>query len=476
MSITINDPVGFDSIALENKGDLFYISPPLMGFQSISLEKKEALLIRGVQGFRSVGLEESSAYAVYVVDELGNAVDNVSLIVTNSVTAESYEVFTDGLGRATISTTKQFGTDGNGFPFVISAYNTTVSASKVGYNPRSKSFVPSLDGGEVIIILAPKDGACTKFYDIPVISIPKEVPKIDFDFAGFTCDYIEYVFGNSADEINNDKSSFLLKKALNTDTIVFELWKGGEKKQDIIDNTLGEFYDGFAVQPLYVGVVIHWEKVLSLYGFGQYTIRAVQNIASQETTFTSRKVLSLYGFGQYTIRAVQNIASQETTFTSRTFQILSYSALNANNTVRIETYQQGYILNSDFDYRELLPDGWYQSFRVWGKFGAKTPIFESEPYLSENRVLRQNQDKIIAEYTLELEALPSVIHNQLIYDNMLANEVFITDSNILNTEKFERVSLYPKSIEEPEATAYNTRMNQVIKLVEKEQRTVKRNF
>jgi hypothetical protein len=301
-----------------------------------------------------------------------------------------------------------------------------------------------------------KLGISYKLYNVPVLQLPKEVPKIDFDFTGFTCDYIEYVFGNAADEINNDKSSFLLKKALNTDTIVFELWKGGEKKQDIIDNTLGEFYDGFAVQPLYVGVVIHWEKVLSLYGFGQYTIRAVQNIASQETTFTSR-----------------------------TFQILSYSALNANNTVRIETYQQGYILNSDFDYRDLLPDGWYQSFRVWGKFGAKTPIFESEPYLSENRVLRQNQDKIIAEYTLELEALPSVIHNQLIYDNMLANEVFITDSNILNTEKFERVSLYPKSIEEPEATAYNTRMNQVIKLVEKEQviklvekeqRTVKRNF
>ena len=292
-----------------------------------------------------------------------------------------------------------------------------------------------------------KVGISYKLYDIPVLQLPKEVPKIDFDFTGFTCDYIEYVFGNAADEINNDKSSFLLKKALNTDTIVFELWKGNEKKQDITDNTLGEFYDGFAVQPLYVGIVVYWENVLSLYGFGQYTIRAVQNIASQETTFTSR-----------------------------TFQILSYSALNANNTVRIETYQQGYILNSDFDYRGLLPDGWYQSFRVWGKFGAKTPIFESEPYLSENRVLRQNQDKIIAEYTLELEALPSVIHNQLIYDNMLANEVLITDSNILNTEKFERVSLYPKSIEEPEATAYNTRMNQVIKLVEKEQRTVKRNF
>lgn len=385
-----------------------------------------------VNGGGSIQIQD---FCFEIVDEELNAVEDVIVTVIASV----------GTGNVQIS---EANTNANGLTST-SIKKGTVELFKPLYSPTSVAFdFEGLEQNECIrIVIVESAGMSSKIYNVPVISIPKEIPSIDFDFTGFTCDYIEYVFGDSADEINNDKSSFLLKKALNTDTIVFELWKGDEKKQDITDDSLGEFYNGFTAQPLYVGTVIYWKNVLSLYGFGQYTIRATQNIAGQETTFTSR-----------------------------TFQIISYSARNANNTVRIETYQQGYILNSDFDYRGLLPDGWYQSFRVCGKFGGKTALFESEPYLSENRVLLQNQDKIIAEYTLELEALPSVIHNQLIYDNMLANEVYITDCNVFNTEKFERVALYPKSIEEPELTDYRTRLNQVIKLVEKEQRTIKRNF
>jgi hypothetical protein len=384
-----------------------------------------------VNGGGSVQIQD---FCFEIVDGELNPVEDAIVVITASV----------GVGSVQINDLTD--ADGKSFTGILSG---VIDVSKPLYSPASLAFDFSVvaEGDCIQIIITEQAGMSSKVYNVPVISIPKEVPAIDFDFAGFTCDYIEYVFGNSADEINNDKSSFLLKKALNTDTIVFELWKGDEKKQDITDDSLGEFYNGFDVQPLYVGAVVYWGNVLSLYGFGQYTIRATQNIAGQETTFTSRM-----------------------------FQIISYSAQNANNTVRIETYQQGYILNSDFDYRDLLPDGWYQSFRIYGRFGSKTPLFESEPYLSENRTLLQNQDKIVAEYTLELETLPSTIHNQLIYDNMLANEVLITDCNVLNTEKFERVSLYPKSIEEPELVNYRTRLNQVIKLVEKEQRTVKRNF
>ncbi len=162
---------------------------------------------------------------------------------------------------------------------------------------------------------ASKIGVSAKFFNIPVLSLPQPSLQIDFEFGSLSCNYIEYVFCDSSNEVDNDKSSFLLRKATNTDTIVFEIWKSGVKQADITDDTFGDFYPTFDEQPLYTGVIIDWQKVKDVYGFGCYTIVASQNIASVDSTFTSR-----------------------------CFKILPFNAVYADKTVRIESYQKGNIL------------------------------------------------------------------------------------------------------------------------------------
>ena len=262
-------------------------------------------------------------------------------------------------------------------------------------------------------------GLATK-YKAPSITAPPPVVVSDFCYCKIECEYVEDVF-HSDDSIwwKNDKSSFLFAKKKTSDTIAFELYKNKVKIADITDDTYGTMYDGFSVKPKYKGYLIDWKKVFEANGNGRYQFKANLDILGEVSVYESQK-----------------------------FSLSSFSQLAANKTVRVESYQTGNIIGSQFNFTELLPDGWYQSFRIKGFFGDKRPVLEKDDFVDVEYNIEQIQDKIISEFSLRTLCLPSSIANELFYSNMLANRIYITDYNIVNHEFYNQVDVTPIEPEE----------------------------
>lgn len=248
-----------------------------------------------------------------------------------------------------------------------------------------------------------------------IVSLSDIIYKNDFIYDGECC-YSEDVFAlPNGDWWQNDKSSILIKKLLSTDIIIYKLYKNDIEVTTLDTNILGEYHNF----NLYTGFIIYWENVYNLYGSGKYQIKAELNFAGIET-----------------IRE------------SQIYCLNLYSDLAADRTIRLETYQNGSIISSGYNYDELfLPRGWYQSFRLKGKFWNKKPTLEQDYLMTSDREMLQIQDKLTYEYDMGLLPIPSQVAKVIIDDNMLANEIFITDYNLYNSEIFRRVPVYVSSIE-----------------------------
>lgn len=255
-----------------------------------------------------------------------------------------------------------------------------------------------------------------------VLQEPTEQPVNDFCYCEYECEYKEKVFGDvvSNDFWKNDKNTFLYRRLLSTDTVVIKLFKNGVELATIVDDTYGEYINGYgssftAEQQLYVVFTIDWQKVLQLEGGGEYQICTELNIMGVASNQDSQK-----------------------------FTLFPYSEENANGTVRIETTQNGNILGNPFDFTGL---NLYNSYRIPGKFTEQAPALESDRYLNRDYKLNQIQDSSIAKYLLRTKRIPRVISLMLSRESVLANEFLVTDYNLINEAIFRRVSVYPESIE-----------------------------
>jgi hypothetical protein len=279
----------------------------------------------------------------------------------------------------------------------------------------------------------------------PVTDVDTQISTI----LGGECSYLEYALADTVDTDNykNDTSSFLFRKIDNSDTITVQLWKNGAKVSDVTDNTYGTYYPNFPTQLLYVGFVVDWRKVLIAQGSGCYQIKADKTLLGENSTFESRK-----------------------------FQLLPYSEFNSRNTVRIETYQTGNIVKSEFDYTNLIAGGWKQSFRINGFFGLRSDVLEVENYFDSNYNIEQIKTKNTPEYILETKILPSVISNLLVNDNILANRFIINDYNVNNSNLYRDFECMPVSFED--VVHANSKQGTIyrIKFVDKVDGLRKRNY
>ena len=281
------------------------------------------------------------------------------------------------------------------------------------------------------------------------ISKPDEVVTSDICICD-DCVYIEPVFsevGAIATWWKNDKTSLLFKKVISTDSIVIKLFKNGIEEAVISDDIYGVYYSSFTNQPLYVGFVACWNKIYNTLGVGQYQFKIEKNILGQ----------------------VENLESI-------LYQLYVYSDEKAEGTVRIESYNTGTILRSDFDYFELIPGGWYQSYRIKGKLHPKNPKFSTDNYLDADNVRLQIQDKIIDEWILKTELLPAEVSNQIIYDNLLGNKRIISDYNYYNEEIIREKELY--FIEIIDKKVFEGQKNCIfeLKFTDKIENIIKNNF
>ena len=291
------------------------------------------------------------------------------------------------------------------------------------------------------------EGLATKQQGITIPEIIEEATN-DICYCDYECPYIETVFAEVGGEFyKNDKNSFLFKKLIAVDSIVIKLYKNGVELATISDDTYGTYYSTFAAQPLYIGFVIDWEKVLNLSGAGFYQLKAELTIIGNSSEYESQQ-----------------------------FRLLPYSDIAADGTVRIECYNTGNILSSQFNYTDLIQGGWYQSLRILGFFGLKEPALNVDNYRNQEYKLRQIQDSIQNTFTLETNLIPALISNIITQDNILANEIYITDYNILNPELYRRISLYPSEISDATTFAKNRNQKFIIKFTDKIDNIIKSNF
>lgn len=260
------------------------------------------------------------------------------------------------------------------------------------------------------------------------------------------CDPFQRVFGsNTTSWWKNDITSFLFKRVTSSDTIDMKLYRNGTLIGTLNSTTYGTYYDfGSLTNTDYKGFQLEWKKVFLTLGYGDYQVK---------TTIVS--------------------LGDTITYESLMYECMEYSDFRANGTVRIETYQNGYIMSSGFDYTGM---NWYQSYRIEGVFGDKKPSLEIDNYQNSARDLTQIQDKISNLYTLETKMLPSNLLNAITYDGLLANRILITDFNFCSFERYKRLEVYPDSIEDFTTFELNPKGTAKFKFTDKRQNIIKRNF
>jgi hypothetical protein len=266
-----------------------------------------------------------------------------------------------------------------------------------------------------------------------------------------TC-FEEIVFADSeasGDFWKEDKSEFLFLKTVSSDTVTFEIYRNCKKVANA-SNTYGDYYASFTNAPLYSGFIADWTKIYNAFGGGSYQIK-----------------IQYSNFGNsYTLE-------------SRLFRLYPYIARLAQNTVRIEGYQTGNIIGLDVDFSALLedlPNGWYSSIRVPGRFGDKTPTLETDEYLNSSYKVTQNQNKILNEYTLETKVIPASVSNRISQNYILSNSVLITNYDLFDSEIYRRLEVVPVSFSEVAHFQEMGGLKYQITFRDRSQNIIKRNF
>lgn len=268
----------------------------------------------------------------------------------------------------------------------------------------------------------------------------------DFCACDFRCDFVEQVFANSVgDGVSNDFTDFLFRKITDTDTITIKLFRYGLLVATISDDSLGTFFDGFTAQPLYVGWLADWTLIFNAFSGGEYQVKVTSDILGQVQEFESRK-----------------------------FRLAFFDPELANRTVKIESFQNGNIVSSEFDFTDLLEGGWPSSIRLRGVFGEMAPSLEKDIFLDSSYRETQNRDQTIREYSLRCEIVPETIFTRIASEDILGNQVLISAFNVFNDVIYAKFPVTPDSFED-QTYKEDGFLNFNIKFKDRQQNVIKRN-
>lgn len=278
------------------------------------------------------------------------------------------------------------------------------------------------------------------------VNLPPIIDKGSFCWCSIACVQRLLVFhGNSGVEKENDKSDFLFYRISTNDTVVMELWKNGVKIDDLDNNDNGTYYDfGSLANTNLKGYLIDW-----------FTVNA------------------LHGSGQYQIKATSVILGQTYTYESATFELMGFNELAADNTVRIESYQDGYTESSPIDFTGV---NWYGQIRLFGQMRDKQPVFTTDNYKDSLRTKIQIQDSINYSYNLELTTLQDDLKDFIVEQVLLANQIIITDYTLANNDRYKPTPLYPVEITNVEYNNQRPGGKMEIKFSDKIENIIKRNI
>jgi hypothetical protein len=307
------------------------------------------------------------------------------------------------------------------------------------------SIIQRVPGTRLMVLNGMSTQLITKTLDNEVAAIPTTLVS--------ECVGALPVFGDltSDDPQNNDFTSFLGFQFPGTTVEYFLLDENCQEIATLNDYTYGAYYtqgflsesNGFTFfQSNYIGYKLEWQKVLQLNGPGGYKIK-------EKTTYSDLTT------------------SEEC---SCFFELCQYSDERADETVRIETTQNGNTISPGLEY---LGVNWQEQIRIPGFFGNKQRRLEQDNYLDRNRNTTQIQDSLIHEFTLEPYFWPDCLREE-IDSILLANEILISDYNLLNTDNLKNISVIPTSID-TEYFGKSTKAADEIKFDERQKNRVKRN-
>jgi hypothetical protein len=284
--------------------------------------------------------------------------------------------------------------------------------------------------------------ACAQ--EVEQVTKPPQPPQLEFCICGFQCDYVEIALAkDGGEDWENDYSSFLIQLPIPSSTASFTL-KKGSTEFPIVDDTYGDYFPlgSISGHPLKTGFIIRWDRVFTLEGGGIYTLEVEQTNFGSTTTTESHK-----------------------------FDLNAFSETRADGTVRLDTIKNGQI-EGGLDYTGM---NWPTAVRLQGKFGDKQATLETDNYVNPNRRTVQIQDQVTFEYSLQTSLIPDFIINPIFKDDILSNEILISDYNIYNHENFKLLPVYPVSFDD--ATYFRMNTNGVFSMTftDKVQNLVKRN-
>lgn len=270
-------------------------------------------------------------------------------------------------------------------------------------------------------------------------------------FSELSCCNPNYVFADltNSDDYYNDRSSFIYKRLISSDTIAMVLEKnisGTWTQIDTLDdNTLGTYYNfGSLANADLKGYLLLWASVLQLHGVGNYRVKIDRTILGVSDT--------LY---------------------SIVFTLAVFDVHLADRTVRLEWYQDGRI----YDGIDYTGCNWYQQIRTPGFFGDEQ--YKKNEVLWKDAAYKQHQVRsdISYHYTLLIGWIPQCFRDIFLYNFFQGYQIYLTDYNIDNFEwSIDSKTLLIESIEETEYQHRERIAKYTVKFTDVITNRIKKNF
>lgn len=252
--------------------------------------------------------------------------------------------------------------------------------------------------------------------DVVIKTIPT-APLDDFCLCSIgmnLCEYEELAFWGGADDFENDFKSFFINKVDVSDVIEFSFTDLDTNDEVILDANNAADYGFYSEDETHVGIHIDIPTLHTMY-----------------PTLT-----------RMIVNWKQDVFGTIVESKSHVFAIAKFDVMVADGTVKLETTNNGRI-ESGNDYNDL---NWKRSMRIKGKFGYSGFPLTTDEYLDGNRVYEQIIDSIETEYELETELVPASIYKMIVFNDMLANGVSVSDFNIMNAN-YKGVKVKPTGID-----------------------------
>ncbi len=248
-----------------------------------------------------------------------------------------------------------------------------------------------------------------------------------------SCKFIEDQFADTsptATSFTKDQKQFLRRKALASDTIVMKLFLDDVEVATLNTNAYGTYFPTTVPQPLYVGYLVDWTLVFLAFGGGIYKVVTEATILSNLTTSDSAE-----------------------------YRVMQYSSYAADGSVRIDTIMNSNIEASEFNYIGL---NWFQSVRLPGRVSEIDPDETFDSYLTTVRDRNGFQMQTVPNYSVDSKLISGDMFRFLSRNNVLTDQIFISDYNQCNAFDFKEEPVFPKP--ETKITNFEDNANVVVSL------------